>query len=101
MLASADENRSPTHAGEGATRVVTEMTEVSCAEVRQLVLLPVTPDVLDRIEFRCLSRQVLEREVPPLGGDEFAHEATAMRAHSDGLLAVARQGEAIRKFLVA
>src|SRR5215472_728597 len=42
--------------------MVTEASEIAWAEVRQLVMFPVAPYVLHRIEFRRVGRQVLKRD---------------------------------------
>ena len=40
------------HAAQRATGVIAELGEVVWAEVGQLVMFPIAPDVLHRIEFR-------------------------------------------------
>jgi hypothetical protein len=50
--------------------VIAELAEVMRAEVRQLVMFPITPDVLHRIEFRGVGRQVVQRQAAPLAGDK-------------------------------
>src|SRR5665213_92082 len=46
-----------------------QMAEVTSAEVRQGVLLEVSPDVLDRVEFGCI------------GGQELKDDGTTLRLH--------------------
>ena len=53
MLPEGDqEGGSPAHAAQRATGVIAELGEVVWAEVGQLVMFPIAPDVLHRIEFR-------------------------------------------------
>jgi hypothetical protein len=59
--------------------VKAEVGEIVETEVGKLVLFPVTPDLLDRIEFRGVSRQPLDREPTLLRADEMADQARAMR----------------------
>lgn len=47
-------------------------------EVGQLMLLAVTPDVFDRIEFRRVGRQKLQSDLPCLGEDVVTHQPAAM-----------------------
>src|SRR5271168_2985059 len=48
------------------------------AEVRQLVMFPIAPDVLHRIEFRGIGWQVVQHQAAPLLGDKFRDQAAAM-----------------------
>ncbi len=41
-------------------------------------MFPIAPDVLDRIEFRRIGRQVIERQATLLARDEFPDQPTAM-----------------------
>src|SRR5215472_12971374 len=45
-------------------------------------MLPVTPDILHRIEFRCVGRQLFDRESAIVRGDELFDSASAMRRQS-------------------
>src|SRR5713226_3149270 len=47
-----------------------ELAKIARAEVGQLVMFPVAPDVFDRIEFRGVGRQALDREPARLVADE-------------------------------
>jgi hypothetical protein len=60
----------PTHAAQRATRLITELAEVVRAEVRQFMMFPITPDVLDRIEFRRVGGQVLKSDSAALASDQ-------------------------------
>src|SRR6202795_4530470 len=55
-----------------------KLDEVVRAEVGQLVMFPITPDVLHRIEFRSIGRQVVQRQAAPLAGDKFPDQVAAM-----------------------
>src|ERR1700675_2562549 len=55
-----------------------KLDEVVRAEVGQLVMFPITPDVLHRIEFRSIGRQVVQRQAAPLMGDKFRDQVAAM-----------------------
>ena len=48
------------------------------AEVRQLVMFPIVPDVLHRIEFGGVCRQVVQRQAAPLTGDKLPDQVAAM-----------------------
>lgn len=67
------------HATQCAACMGTELGEVLRAKVRQLVLLPVTPDVFDGVEFRGIGRQELELDVAVLTIDVLFDESAAMR----------------------
>ena len=56
-----------------------QMAEVTSAEVRQGVLLEVSPDVLDRVEFGCIGGQELKDDGTTLRLHMLAHELGAMR----------------------
>ena len=61
MPEGADQRWTPPHATQGTARVMTELGEIARAEVGQFVMLPVAPEVLHRIEFRRVGRQLLDR----------------------------------------
>ena len=48
-------------------------------DVRQLVLLPVSPNVFHRVQLRCVGRQELRCDVPFGELDEFSHQAATVR----------------------
>ena len=66
------------HPSQRVSGVIAELTEVMRAEVGQLVMFPITPDVLHRVEFRGVGRQVVQRQAAPLTGDELPDQAAAM-----------------------
>jgi hypothetical protein len=49
-----------------------ELSEIVRAETRQLVRLPVTPDMLHRIEFSCVTSQANDRDPTKLRADKYA-----------------------------
>ena len=55
-----------------------ELGEIFWAEVRHLVLLPMRPQVLDRIEFGRVGRQKFQLDVAALCIDVIAHQPAAM-----------------------
>jgi hypothetical protein len=55
-----------------------QLGEVLWAQIGQLMLFAVTPDVFDWIEFGCISGQILQMNVPILSGHKLAHQATAV-----------------------
>jgi hypothetical protein len=60
------------------------------------MLLPVSPDVLHRVQLRRVRRQIAERQAPLLGGDEVPDQTTAMGLqripdHEDGARKVAQE----------
>ena len=77
---AVDEGLAPTVATKGLSGVERKLEEAFRAEVGQLVLFPVTPEQLDRVEFRGVSGKGLEGEAPVLLGDELFDEAAAMGA---------------------
>lgn len=80
----ADEDRAPTHATQHVSGVDAGLAEVLGAEIGQLVMLPVAPNALDRVQLRGVGGESLEEESPLLGGDQVAHQVAAV-----GLVAVA------------
>src|SRR6516162_3701027 len=82
MPEGADQRWTPPHAPQGTVRVMTELGKIARAEVGQLVMLPVAPEVLHRIEFRRVGRQLLDRQPAPLRGDELLDRVSAMRRQS-------------------
>ena len=66
--------------GAGRGRPRAELGEIAWAELGQLVILPVTPDVFGRIEFRRVARQWLDYQPATLRMDEVAdHSSPAHR----------------------
>src|SRR5713101_6246143 len=66
----AHQARAPAHAAQCAARLIAALAEIARAEVGQLVMFPVAPDIFDRIEFRGVGRQALDRQPAPLRADE-------------------------------
>ena len=92
----ANQPRALAHAGQGSAGIVTELSKVPRAEVGQLMLLPVPPEVFDGVELRRIRRQVLECQAAALGSNELPDKAAAMRAqaipdHQHGAGHVAQQ----------
>jgi len=58
--------------------MITELSEVMGAEVGQLMMFPIAPDVLYRIEFGGVARQPLDREPTPPHADKFADQPRPM-----------------------
>ena len=75
---SHDEHGPAAHPAQRVSSVIAELTEVTRAEVRQLVMFPIAPDVFHRIEFRGIGRQVVQRQAAPLVGDKFRDQVAAM-----------------------
>ena len=57
---------------------MTQLPESSGAEVRQLVLFPVRPQILDRVQFRRIGRQELQPESAVLLAHEVPYHAAAV-----------------------
>ena len=55
-----------------------QLPEISGAEVRQLVLFPVRPQILDRVQFRRIGRQELQPESTALLANEVPYHAAAV-----------------------
>src|SRR5438270_4010781 len=60
--------------------MVTELPVVVGAEVRQLMVLPVRPQVLDRVEFRSVGRKELQPQPPALLPYEVPDHSAAVTA---------------------
>jgi len=58
--------------------MLAQLPEVLRAEVWQLVLLPVRPQILDRIQFWRIARKELHPQAPALLADELPGGAAAM-----------------------
>ena len=59
-----------------------QLPEVGRAEVRQFVLLPVGPQILDRVEFRRIARKIFQPQTSALLLYELPHRAAAMTGQS-------------------
>jgi len=55
-----------------------QLGEVFWAQIGQLMLFAVAPDVFHRVKFRRVSRQKLQMDLPILSGYKVAHPATAV-----------------------
>lgn len=62
----ADEGRSSTHTSQRATRMTTQLREVLCTEVGELILFPVAPYVFEGVEFRRVCRESFQRDATAL-----------------------------------
>src|SRR6516165_4270929 len=67
------------HRAQPVTRAAGKRPEGACAEVAELVLLQVSPDVFRRIELGSVGRQVLQLNGAVETLDVVAHQLTAMR----------------------
>ena len=77
-----DERWPPPHPAQRRAGSVTQLPEVLRAEVWQLVMFPVAPDVLCRIQLGGVCGQVFERDPATLGADVLAHEAATVRGEA-------------------
>src|SRR5215813_9625896 len=67
------------HRAQPIARVAGELAEGACAEVTELVMLQVSPDVLRRVELGSIGGQVLQLNRALEAFDVVAHHLTAMR----------------------
>src|SRR5262249_15862854 len=70
------------HARQGAAGMVAELDEIARTKVGQLVMLPVAPDVLHRIEFGRIGRQLLDYQPALVRGEELLDYPPAVRRQS-------------------
>jgi len=70
------------HPPQGFSGSLRQLKEVFRAEVGQLVLLAVPPNVFDRVKLRRVSRQVLHMDLPLLARDKLAYRSTAVHRQS-------------------
>lgn len=75
-------SRSALHAAQRSARKGAELREVLGAEVGQLMVLPMSPHRLDRVELRRIRRQVLQHDVPVLSIDVVFDEVAAVRGQA-------------------
>lgn len=71
-----------THAAQGASGLSAELAEVAGTEVGQLVMFPITPDVLHRIELGRVGRQALGYQPAALRGDKLLDQPRPMSGQS-------------------
>ena len=76
------ETRAATQSAQCAAGAFAELPEVLRTNIGQFVLLPVPPQVLNRIEFRRVGRQVLSGDPSVQTGEEFADQTTLVRGQS-------------------
>jgi hypothetical protein len=74
MPERTDKRWAPAHAAQGAAGLMAELGEIARAKIGQFVILPITPDVLDRVEFRGVARQPFDHESAALRSDEVADQ---------------------------
>jgi hypothetical protein len=67
-----------THPEQRFAGVGTEFPEVLGAEVWERVLLPVAPEVLDRVELGCVTREPLDEQAIVVSLNELLYEPTAV-----------------------
>lgn len=77
-----NQRRAPLHGAQLPSRRLGELSQIVGAEIRERVLLQVTPDVLDRVQFRRICRKSLELDGALQGVDEGAYRARAMRGQT-------------------
>ncbi len=92
-----DQARAAAHATERSSRRFAELPVVLGANVRQFVLLPVGPDVLHRVQFGRVGRQIGRGDPALQTGDVVLHQPAAVRGqtvphHQQGQAQVAHQG---------
>src|SRR3954452_7574376 len=73
-----DQSRSAAHALEGTAGCFAQVPKVLGTDVRQFVVLAVSPDVLHRIQFRRVGRQVLDDQTAFLVTDELLRDFAAV-----------------------
>src|SRR5947209_19657492 len=75
---SGDQSRSAAHALEGAAGSFAQVPKILSTDVRQFVVLAVCPDVLHRIQFWRVGRQVVDFQTAFLVTDELLRDFTAV-----------------------
>lgn len=60
---------------EPAPGEVRDLVEIRSTQVGDLSVLEIAQDILNRIEFRCVGRQVVKDDTIALGLDEFEHQS--------------------------
>ncbi len=83
MPKGADEARTfATNAAQGMGSPTGELPEVTGAQVGQLVLLPVTPEVLDRVKFRGIGWETFHPDFTVQAFQVRTHELAAVGGHA-------------------
>src|SRR5438874_4934615 len=62
--------------------MLAELAERLRAKIRQFMVLPVPPHVLDGIELRCVAREILKSDPPPPRGDVVTDDAAPVRGQA-------------------
>jgi len=83
MPEGADEPRAFTaDAAQGVGGPTGELPEIVGAQVGQLMLLPVAPQVLHRVEFRGISRETFHPDFTVQTSQVLTHQAAAVGGHA-------------------
>jgi len=77
-----DQSRSAAHPAQRPAGVFAQLAETCRAEIGQLVLLPVRPQVFDGIQFRGVARKELYPNSPRLLSNEVPHRPAPVRRQS-------------------
>jgi len=75
---SKNQRWSAAHAAQRPAGMVAQLPKCGGAEVRQLVLFPVRPEVLDRIQFRRIGGKIFQPQTSSLLPDKVPHCAAVM-----------------------
>src|SRR2546429_501170 len=78
----SDERAAALHGAQVSARTLSKITQIAGAEVRHRMVFEIGPDVLDRIEFRGIGRQILQRETSALSLDIRFDQPRAVRLQS-------------------
>src|SRR5438552_17458337 len=62
--------------------MLAELAEGLRAKIRQFMVLPVPPHVLDAIELGCVAREILESDPPPPRGDVVTDDVAPVRGQA-------------------
>jgi len=76
-----NERRAALHGAQAVARDGGEFGELLHAQIAELALLQVTPDVFARVQFGCIDGQELHGDVAIERFKVFAHEPAFVRAH--------------------
>ena len=83
MPEGADETRTFTaDAAQGMGGPAGELPQIAGTQVGQLVLLPITPEVLHRVKFRGISWETFHPDFPFQAFQVCAHESAAVGGHA-------------------
>jgi len=73
---SGDQGWSRPHSTQSVTRMVAQFPKRLGTQIRQLMVLPVPPQVFHGIQFRSIGRQKIDRQPPATFRDEILDEST-------------------------